>query len=112
MSDGGYQAWLITQNLKENYLCEPHQSVTPKRPLPHLAYLSDKECEPSDAALKTAERIKSVSIPPLIKAYMRLGAKVCGDPCWDPEFKCADLFILLDVDNLSPRYKKHFLKTA
>ena len=44
----------------------------------------------------------------LLKAYMRLGAKICGEPCWDPDFQVADLFILLKRDELCPRYARHF----
>jgi putative hemolysin len=41
---------------------------------------------------------------------MRLGAKVCGEPCWDPEFRCADVLVLLEVSNLAGRYSRHFLR--
>jgi len=47
-------------------------------------------------------------MPPLLKAYMRLGAKICGEPCWDEDFQVADVFILLKRDELCPRYAKHF----
>ena len=41
----------------------------------------------------------------------RLGARACGEPYWDPDFQCADVFMLLDVRELNPRYARHFLKT-
>ena len=41
-------------------------------------------------------------MPPLLKAYMRLGAKICGEPCWDEDFQVADVFILLKRDDLCP----------
>jgi hypothetical protein len=47
-------------------------------------------------------------MPPLLKAYMRLGAKICGEPCWDEDFQVADVFILLKRDELCPRYARHF----
>lgn len=47
-------------------------------------------------------------MPPLLKAYMRLGAKICGEPCWDETFQVADVFILLKRDELCPRYARHF----
>lgn len=49
-----------------------------------------------------------VQLPPLLKAYLRLGAQVCGAPCWDPEFGVADVFILLKREDLCPRYARHF----
>lgn len=48
-------------------------------------------------------------LPPLLKAYLRLGAYVGGEPCWDPYFHVADLFMHLDLAALSPRYARHFL---
>lgn len=45
--------------------------------------------------------------PPLIKGYMKLGARVCGEPAWDPDFNTADLPVLLDVCRMDERYQRH-----
>jgi putative hemolysin len=37
-----------------------------------------------------------------------MGAKICGEPCWDPGFRCADVFVLVDVEQLHKRYLRHF----
>lgn len=95
MADGGSRAWRIARQLQRSHLSQPEFRVTPKRALPHLAFPETDQDE---------------SIPPLIRAYMRLGAKVCGEPCWDPEFRCADLLVLLEVDRLTARYSRHFLR--
>lgn len=50
------------------------------------------------------------NLPPLLRAYMNLGAQVCGEPCLDPEFSVVDLFIFLDLKQLSNRYARHFLQ--
>ncbi len=47
-------------------------------------------------------------MPPLLKAYARLGARVCGGPCLDPDLEVADLLMLLDMNDLSPTYERHF----
>jgi putative hemolysin len=47
-------------------------------------------------------------VPPLLQGYLRLGAWVCGEAAWDPDFDCADFFVLLAMDRLQPRYAKHF----
>lgn len=47
-------------------------------------------------------------VPPLIKGYLKLGAKVCGEPAWDPDFNTADFPMLLSVDEMDERYRKHF----
>jgi putative hemolysin len=48
-------------------------------------------------------------LPPLLKGYTRLGAKVCGPPAHDPDFGVADFFTLLDLQHVDERYLKFFL---
>jgi putative hemolysin len=47
-------------------------------------------------------------VPPLIKGYLKLGAKVCGEPAWDPDFNAADFPVLLDMKRMDERYRRHF----
>lgn len=54
----------------------------------------------------------SMPVPPLLKGYLRSGAVVCGEPCWDPDFDCADLFLYLGIDQLTGRYARRFLPEA
>lgn len=92
MRDGGLQAQAIMQRLRERYLCTELLHANPKNPLPAQKL-------PNNVIAET---------PPLLKAYLRLGAKICGEPCWDPDFQVADVFILLKRDELCPRYARHF----
>jgi len=92
MQDGGVQAHAVMQRLRERYLCTEHLRAEPKHPLPQLDLPGNVIAE----------------MPPLLKAYMRLGAKICGEPCWDKDFQVADVFILLKRDELCPRYARHF----
>ena len=92
MQDGGVQAQAIMQRLRDRYLCTEHLRAEPKKPLPPLDVPTNVIAE----------------MPPLLKAYMRLGAKICGEPCWDEDFQVADVFILLKRDDLCPRYARHF----
>ncbi|WP_148861906.1 GNAT family N-acetyltransferase [Marinobacter fonticola] len=98
MADGGHKAWRITQQLQQRYMTNKAQRVSPRRALPHLTNATENGQNPD--------------IPPLIRAYMRLGARVCGEPCWDPEFRCADLLVLLEVKKLASRYSRHFMPPA
>jgi putative hemolysin len=50
-----------------------------------------------------------VEPPALIKGYLRLGARVLGAPAWDPDFNTADLPMLMRIDDIPSRYRKHFL---
>jgi len=49
-------------------------------------------------------------VPPLVKAYLNLGAWVCGQPAWDRDFGCADIPMLLSLDRLDARFARHFLQ--
>jgi putative hemolysin len=51
-------------------------------------------------------------LPPLLRGYLRLGAWVCGEPAHDPDFGVADLYVLLSMRRVDPRYLKHFLALA
>ena len=53
----------------------------------------------------------AIEPPALIRGYLRLGAKVLGAPAWDPDFNTADLPMLMRLDDLPPRYRRHFLGT-
>lgn len=46
--------------------------------------------------------------PALLAAYQKLGAQICGEPAWDPDFNTADFPMLLAVDNMGARYRRHF----
>lgn len=47
-------------------------------------------------------------IPPLFRGYVRLGAKICGEPVFDQIFGTIDFLILLDLQLMPEKYFKHF----
>ena len=95
MADGGHVAASIYRKLHRIYAAPAEYTVFPRCPLP----------------LKALNQYLETPIPPLLKGYLRLGAYICGEPAWDPEFNTADLCILLPMSRLSSRYAKHFLKS-
>lgn len=96
MADGGRAAAAVYERLRAEHLAPVEYHVFPRCRLP-LA-------EP-DAAVRA-------ELPPLLRAYLRAGAWVCGEPAWDPDFNTADFFILLPLANAAPRYARHFLNSA
>jgi putative hemolysin len=48
-------------------------------------------------------------LPALLRGYLRLGAWVCGEPAHDPDFRVADLYVLLSMRRVDQRYLRHFL---
>lgn len=62
-----------------------------------------------------AERVEfpaRTELPPLLRGYLRLGAWVCAEPAHDPDFGVADLYVLLSMRRVNPRYLRHFLSLA
>jgi putative hemolysin len=48
-------------------------------------------------------------VPPLLRGYLRLGSWICGEPAFDEDFGCADFYVLLSMDRIDARYRRHFL---
>jgi putative hemolysin len=55
-------------------------------------------------SLDDIEAPARVSIPPLMRGYLRLGAKVCGEPAHDPDFGVGDFPALLAKTDADVRY--------
>jgi len=90
------QAAAIMNRLRRLAMAAPHIRVNPLEPL--------SRSQISGSVLDAP--------PALLKAYVRLGAKACGEPCRDGDFGVADVPMLLDVDELNPSYSRHFLERA
>ena len=91
LADGGKQAARLRDELQA-YLTDAEQRAFPRVSFPH----------------EQIERAANAVLPPLIKGYLRLGARVCGEPAWDPDFNTADFLVWLPLDKLEPRYARHF----
>lgn len=91
LQDGGQQAASLYKRLLPHFASADGQ-VFPKNRLPVESFDSEVDVDP----------------PALVKGYLRLGAKVCGDPAWDPDFNTADFLMMLSIDQMNPRYARHF----
>jgi putative hemolysin len=92
MRDGGHVAASLWEQLRKNHLAPIELQVQPRLPLP----------------VEELQRDLPIEAPALIKGYLRCGAKVLGPPAWDPDFNTADLPMLMRIDELPARYKRHF----
>lgn len=95
MQRHNYHGFRLLKAVKDRHLSPPNTRVQPKLPLQPSTRQDKKELVPV--------------LPALLKTYLRLGAYVCGDPCWDPDFKVADLLLLLDLKRLNTRYAERLL---
>ncbi len=94
---GTREAHAIYRRLAAAHLSPEAWRVHPRVPLPQLQ-------------LAGAEG--TAMVPPLVRAYLRAGAMICGEPAWDVQFNVADLFILLRADSINERYLRHFVNRA
>jgi putative hemolysin len=67
------------------------------------------ECavDPATATV-TDEEAQGVDVPSLFRTYLRYGAKICGAPAIDREFKTIDFFMLFDLESLDERRYRLF----
>ena len=93
MADGGHFAASFYNSLKNEQMAPVENHAFPRLPLPLDRLNGGLEVEP----------------PPLIKGYLKLGAKICSAPAWDPDFNTADVLTMLRLSEINPRYAKHFL---
>jgi len=96
MRDGGHVAASLWEQLRHSHMAPIEWQVSPRLALP----------------VDDLRRDLEVEAPPLIKGYLRCGAKLLGAPAWDPDFNTADLPLLMRVADLPERYRRHFLVGA
>jgi len=93
LGDDGAMAQVIFSELAQRYLSAEDRRVRPRIPLPRRDVLARDD----------------YPLPPLLKAYLRVGAQICGEPFLDEDFQVADVFILVSTRQLPRRYARHFL---
>lgn len=91
LADGGHAASRVRADL-QRWLTDGEYRAFPRLPFP----------------FDRIEPAASSDIPPLIRGYLRVGARVCGDPAWDPDFNTADFLVWLSLDSVGSRYARHF----
>jgi putative hemolysin len=77
----------------QNYLVDPRLRTTPN------AVFAMPLASPGKASGK---------VPKLLRAYLAVGARICGPPAIDREFKTIDLLTLMDLEHLPPRLRVRF----
>ena len=93
MADGGHLAASVYRQVAARHQAPVEWRVSPRIRLP-IESLDDGQVAP---------------LPPLIKGYTRMGALLCGEPAWDPDFNTADLLLLLPMARLNRAYARRFV---
>ncbi|MGH3726746.1 MAG: GNAT family N-acetyltransferase [Mycobacterium sp.] len=94
MEDGGPRGSLVraVYEFAKDFMTQEYL-VTPRNPV-SVNGLSLDEIPPADKP----------KIPPLMRAYTRLGARICGPPSYDADFDMSDFLVLLSKDGVTERY--------
>jgi putative hemolysin len=95
--------WAVYEYIARKYQVWKDFSV-----IPRPGFKLERPPEHVIEKVLTDEKTLLKNIPPIFKGYLRLGARICGDPAQDREFGTIDFFILLDINKVPIRYKHHF----
>ena len=95
LSNGDKYISSVMNHIQLNHYAPECLRVHPRIPL----RLNDEQPHADDAIL-----------PTLLKAYLRQGALICGQPYWDAAFGVADVFVLLESSKITSRYSEHFIE--
>jgi putative hemolysin len=98
-ADGGRMAASLWQHFVEKQHLDTELFCKPRIPLNVQAF---------DGSTPETKLV----MPPLLKGYLRLGAKIASAPALDASFGCADFLIVLRKEDIVPRYARHFFGHA
>ncbi len=90
----------VRDRLREDY-SDPVRRVTPLTAARIGGRLLD-DITPSDI----------IGMPPLMRGYLRMGARICGEPAVDDVFDVADFLTLLDREGANRRYLDRLRSSA
>jgi putative hemolysin len=93
-SQSAAEGWAVYKQLSA-FLTEPQF-----RTVPTASYI----LPPTDEQPENAPKI-----PRLLKTYIGVGARICGEPALDREFGTIDFLTLLDLHQLTPAARSRFL---
>jgi putative hemolysin len=126
--DGGRAAVDAWRRLRSGQLAPPALRVRPRRPCPvdtspfsgpvsasisgPVSGVAGGRIGPSAAGPVGGLPVGGLPVgglPVQLRGPLGLGAWVAGEPAYDPERRTADFYLLLSMDRLSPRHRRHFL---
>ncbi len=98
LADGGVHAAQLYHALARRHLADDTLRVWPRQRLD------------LGEALAADAPTEAVQVPPLMRGYLRAGARLLGEPCRDDAFGCADFPMMLRLDELTGRYQRRFMQ--
>lgn len=80
------------------------RDVVRRRHAAPVAVVPHRPVTVNGRGLDAIEPPARVTVPPLMRGYLRLGAQICGEPAHDPDFGVGDFPALLDKRRADIRY--------
>lgn len=98
LTDDGGNARALWHSLSRSHLVDASSRVVPRTPF-ELAWTHGDAARP----------LSGLAMPALMKGYLRCGARLLGPPAHDAAFNTADFPMMLQLSDLSPSYRQHFV---
>jgi len=95
------EGYRVMQYLEQNGFVHDAYRVDPQ---------SGWECYGSDFTVSETWSDRAVDLPKLFRLYLRYGAKVCGPPALDREFKTIDYLVLLSTDDIDDDTRRMYFQ--
>ena len=123
----GIWKYVLQNQIDVMFGCASFEGTDPDKLALPLSYLSNFASAPEEWQVRALpQRLISMdrmmpeaidlkramaAMPPLIKGYLRVGARFGQGAVIDPSFNTTDVLVVLPVNSISPRYAAHFGKT-
>ncbi len=119
----GSWAYCVNNNVDIMFGCASFHGTDPEQHSAALSWLAEnaaltgEDCRSTRTdSLKLTElgrfsgneRRALASLPPLLKGYLRLGAKIGSHAVIDKQFGTIDVLVVLKVADINPRYLAHY----
>jgi putative hemolysin len=101
LADGGQSAQEIWHSLRSTHLADAQWQVRARVALP------EPLAPPRGRVPGAGGRAE---MPPLIRGYLRCGARLLGAPAVDAAFNTADLPMMMRMEEMAVRYRRHLLR--
>ena len=121
----GIAAYLQTNGISYLFGCASFAGIDPNTHAPALSFLHGQHLAAEAVRVRALpdhfvamnrlaegsyDQLAALrSLPPLLKGYLRVGAKVGDGACIDRQFNTVDVFVLIPVAAITRRYLDHFL---
>ena len=81
-------------------------SLTTIQPLAEHALADLQHAVPLEGDI--VQSLEERLVPPLLKGYLRAGARIAPQPSHDPQFRCVDFFTVLDLTEQVPDFMARY----